>query len=259
MQANNKLRARALLFGINYHDTLHAKLNGCVNDANNMAKFLETQFNMPVDVYTDDSNYDDTTCVGITRNLYELALKSHTENLDLVWIHYSGHGSYITDTTNDEKDGCDECLVPVDFEKCGMITDDQISRIFKYFNPRTRVIAVFDCCHSGTIADVKYSWETEKKVTIENILCNIPGKIMTLSGCMDNQTSADAYNVMGDNKYVGALTSCLLMVFKETPAASKDAFQLLAAVRAKLKQRGFVQIPKLCSTYNMARDRMFLP
>lgn len=253
------MKGRALLFGLNYDNSPDAKLNGCINDVANIAKYLNKTINIPVKVCTDDVDKDATSALGIVRNLYELALQSYSENLDFVWIHYSGHGSYIVDKTRDEKDGKDECLVPNDFATAGLIQDDLLNSIFKYFNPKTRVVCIFDCCHSGTIGDVKYSWEGPTKCAVENILCTVPAKIITLSGCLDTQTSADAFNVMGDSKYVGAMTSCLLMVLNEQPQIKNDIFQMVSALRTKLKQSGFSQVPKLCSTYNLARDKQFIP
>lgn len=252
-------KGKAVLFGLNYSATPNAKLNGCINDVTNMSKYLKSKMNIPCTIFTDESNPQDTTGQGMIRRLYELAVQSFSENLDFVWIHYSGHGTYIIDKNGDEKDGQDECLVPSDFSTKGLISDDIIQSIFRHFNPKTRVICVFDCCHSGTIGDVKYNWEGPRKCTIENITCSAPAKIITLSGCTDTQTSADAFNVMGDKQFTGAMTSCLLAVFNENQMAVKDVFQVLTLLRNKLKEKGFSQFPKLCSTHNLARDPKFLP
>jgi hypothetical protein len=251
----SKVNARALLFGLNYPNTSSA-LNGCINDVKNVSKYLKSKFNIPIDMYTDDILPLETSYTGIIQNLYELGFKTYTENLDFVWIHYSGHGSYVDDKNKDEKDGYDECLVPTDYDTRGLITDDVISRIFQMYNPKTKIIAIFDCCHSGTIADMKYNWVDDKTCTVENILCNLPNKIITLSGCMDNQTSADAYNVMGDFQYVGALSACLLMTLKED--STNDVFEIFKKLQKSIKDKKFTQIPRLCSTYNLARDRQFV-
>ena len=47
-----------------------------------------------------------------------------------VWIHYSGHGSHIKDMDGDEEDGFDEVLVPLDYDKNGVISDDFINKYF---------------------------------------------------------------------------------------------------------------------------------
>lgn len=252
-------KGKALLFGLNYLQSEEGRLNGCINDVTNMAQYLRTQLRIPCDVYTDDKSPQDTTLLGMTTRLYELALQSWSEYLDFVWIHYSGHGSYVADNSRDELDGQDECLVPTDYAKNGVLLDDTLNNILKQFNPKTKVICIFDCCHSGTIADVKYHWETDTRVNVENIQCQVKPKVITLSGCQDTQTSADAYNVRGDNQYTGAMTSCLLTALSESSECRTDIFRLLTRLRALLKEKKFTQVPKLCSTYNLTRDRSFLP
>jgi hypothetical protein len=196
----------------------------------------------------------------MVQSLYELALQSHAESLDFVWIHYSGHGSYMADRSGDERDGRDECLVPSDYATAGLIPDDYLNTLMRYFNPRTRVLFVCDACHSGTMVDAAFSWNSATgRKSVENMRCGITAKVLTLSGCLDNQTSADAFNVMSDGKYSGALTGCLLLALKESPGLTEDTFKLHASLTTKLKERGFPQKPLLCSTYDLVRDKQFLP
>jgi hypothetical protein len=253
------VKGKGLLFGLNYQHCSSGKLNGCINDVLNISEFLNSTYGFQVDIYTDDVNLHETSGMGIMRKLYELALETYRDDLEFVWIHYSGHGSYIKDESNDEQDGNDECLVPSDYQTTGLIPDDFICSLFTYFNPKTRVVFVFDCCHSGTIGDVKYSWEGFEQVSIENMQCSIPAKIITLSGCLDNQTSADAFNVLGDNKYVGALTACLLSILKDSPELKNDVFGIVSRLRLLLQEKQFSQVPKLCSTYDLYKDKVFIP
>lgn len=246
-------KARALLFGLNYAHAPSATLNGCINDVTNMASYLQQAIpGLACETVTDNVNLKDTSAQGITRKLYELALKSYSENLEMVWIHYSGHGSYVRDRSGDEADGRDECLVPSDFQTAGLIPDDAIQSLLRNFNPNTRVVCIFDCCHSATIGDIRFCWESSTKTSTENARCSVKAKVITISGCRDDQTSADAFNVLSDSKFSGALTSCLLMALKADPELRKDVFKLVNAVRAQLIQRQFDQYPKLCSSYDLA-------
>jgi metacaspase-1 len=253
------MRSRALLFGLNYAHVPDAKLSGCINDVRAMATHLKGIGFAAVDVVSDDIDLSGTSAQGIVQRLYDLAVKSFSEDLELVYIHYSGHGTYVLDKNSDEADGRDECLVPSDFKTAGVVPDDMLCSLFAAFKPSTRVVCVFDSCHSGTIGDMLYSWEAPRKVVVENIMCDVKARVVTLSGCMDYQTSADAFGLLGDGKAIGALTACLLLALRENPGVAKDAFALLASVRAKLQERGFQQGPKLCSTHNIARDPVFLP
>lgn len=252
-------KARAVLFGLNYQGTPN-ELYGCINDVLNMSNYLSKNGFLCKVCRDDIDPKGDCKFSGILRNLYEIILSSHTEKLDLILIHFSGHGTSVEDKNFDERDGRDECLVPSDFQSSGVITDDILNKIISYVRVETRVIFVNDCCHSGTMIDVKYSWETERKVAVENILCNIKSKVITLSGCNDDQTASDAYNVDGSsNTYTGALTSCLIFVLESVKSSKSDVFQLIYNLRLELKKRGFSQKPKLCSTYNITKNRAFLP
>ena len=251
------LKARALLFGLNYTGSGN-DLQGCINDVINMSTYLAS-FNIPCKVCTDDNKNPDTTATGMLKNLYELAIQTHKDDLDFVYIHYSGHGTSVIDTSNDEKDGRDEALVPSDFATAGVVIDDVIESLMNNFNPKTRVVFVFDCCHSGTIGDVKYRWVNETKCSVENILCNVQARVITLSGCRDDQTSADASGVYGDDKFTGAMTSCLINVLKRRPDLKADAFKLAQALRRELNSKGFSQFPQLCSTHNLAKDKVLFP
>lgn len=256
------MRSKALLFGLNYSQckTIN-KLNGCINDVNDMKIFLEEKHNIHCDVYTDDhedvtDNYS-TTKNGILERLNELALSSHSDVLDFVFIHYSGHGSYVRDRNFDERDGKDECIIPTDCETNGYILDDDISKILSKFNVNTKIVCVFDCCHSATICDVKYSWDNTTKRRIENYSSRIKSKILTISGCLDEQTSADAY-ISDTNKYAGALTNSILSLLKSDNELNNDVFKLVENLGITLKQQGFEQVPKLCSTYDLTFDKRFI-
>lgn len=251
------MKCRGILFGLNYSTAApDIKLLGSINDVKSMSAYLETTFKMPLDIYTDEVDTKNTTRMAMIQHLYEFALKSYSEDLDFAWIHYSGHGSYVRDLSGDERDGADECLVPSDFTTAGLLPDNIIESLFRNFNPKTRVICVFDCCHSGTVGDVLYSWDTPRRVNVENIMCEVPAKLITLSASMDNQTAVEA---ILNNEYHGAMTACLLLVLAEPWARTADIFKILEAVKAKLKVAKIYQNPRLCSTYNLAKDPRFLP
>jgi hypothetical protein len=76
---------------------------------------------------------------------------------DVVFVHYSGHGGRVKDTSGDEADGFDETLIPVDFKRTGQILDDDVFKILVKPMPRdVNVTVLMDCCHSGTALDLPY-------------------------------------------------------------------------------------------------------
>lgn len=246
---NDKIMSKAVLFGINYiHSPQSVQLRGCINDVHNMAQYLSnTEMYDVVKVYTDEKNEYRTRANSIINTMYKLAIDSHRYKLKKVWIHFSGHGCRIWDKNNDETDRRDECIMPSDYQRSGLITDDLIKRVLRYFNKDTKVTCVFDCCHSGTVCDLKYIYKgtirtpyhTSKKSKCQANICSI-------SGCMDHQTSADAYNVQGIYQFSGAMTSCLLLALKE----DKRIFNTIDRLRDILRQKGFHnQYPLLSSSF----------
>lgn len=240
--------AAAVLFGLNYADSPALRLDGCVRDAKQMAKLLTKTLNFACTLCVDDAS---TTAAAMVRELYALGERSHTEDLELAWIHYSGHGVGVVDTTADEGDGQDESLVPSDYDSAGPIRDDYLRSILDTFNPKTRIVCVFDCCHSGTMCDVKYSWVAGKK-QIESASPNGDRQLITLSACQDNEIAEDT----GKN---GAMTACLLVALKKRPALLQNAFELAEQVASRLNAKGFKQTVKLCSSYDLTETPSLLP
>lgn len=88
---------------------------------------------------------------------------------DNLFMHYSGHGGSMRDDDNDEEDGMDETLVPVDYQSKGQIRDDDLfDLLVSRVPPDCNLTVVMDCCHSGTILDLPYSLKVDG-ATIEAV------------------------------------------------------------------------------------------
>lgn len=263
MSAELRSKAKGLLFGLNYVRPKDAETNmtlgGCVRDAQNMAEFLRGSMGIPCEVCTDGP---DTTKAGLVRKLTDLAAQCQKEQLRFVWIHYSGHGVSMRDMNGDETDRRDEAIVPTDWDTEGVLLDDHISSLLKRFPAFTKIVVVFDCCHSGTIGDLMYSYEGNR-MSVENRAGNTAARIMTLSGCLDSQTAEEDVDGVdansGDPLMVGAMTKRLLQILRSKPAARTSAAILVSSLRADLKTAGFPQIPKLCSSYDLRLDATLIP
>ena len=92
----------ALLIGMNYPETTY-KLSGCVNDINTIEKLLIEKFNFKNIVKLHDSSSILPTKVNILLQLKLLLTQSNSG--DVLFFHYSGHGSQIKDINGDETDG----------------------------------------------------------------------------------------------------------------------------------------------------------
>jgi hypothetical protein len=238
-------KSAAVLFGINYYRTPGALLRGCINDVNNMAKHLKGKYDK-ITVHTDQIHDFTTSAKSIIRSLQSMARDSHRYQLEKVWIHFSGHGCYIPDDDGDEIDGQDECICPSDFRLSGVITDDTIKTILRNFYSNTRITCIFDCCHSGSICDLKYLYDIERSTSIPtSSYAPCSPKVFLISGCMDNQTSADAYNVRGKREFSGAMTSCLLLLLED----ENDLVTAYKKLTTLIKEKRFSQSPQLTSSF----------
>lgn len=137
----------ALLIGINDYQAV-PDLRGAVNDIEGMRLVLTTRLGFaPEEIrsVTDAA----ATRAGILAALEDLVARAGPE--DVVYLHYSGHGSQVKDVSGDEPDGLDETLIPHDGRTPDVpdITDDEIDELLARLRAKSAVI-VLDSCHSGT-------------------------------------------------------------------------------------------------------------
>lgn len=244
----------ALLIGINYNGS-RSQLNGCINDVTNVKKLLIEEYgyiNDNINMMTDNTNVKPTRD-NIIMALLDICLAINEKDVDEIWIHYSGHGSHVKDYDGDELDRRDEVLVPLDYEENGFVTDDLIKYILTKIKKECKCVIVFDCCHSGTMADLPYNYYDGKESLNTKNSGLIP-KVIMLSGCRDKQTSADAKI---DGKWAGALTHCLLDTLKKHNYSAK-CFDLLNDVRSQLKKEDYDQYPILSCSTNLTPNDMFV-
>jgi len=145
------MRKLALLIGINYTGSNMA-LRGCINDVKSIKEKLVENFGYEdtnIVTLTDDTHIKPTGN-NIVMQLYEMVIKANN-NSDIkeLWFSYSGHGTAIVDSNSDEDDGKDECLVPLDYARSGVVTDDLLHHIISMLNADKKMTCVIDACHSG--------------------------------------------------------------------------------------------------------------
>lgn len=139
---------RALLIGVNEYAIAGADLRGCVNDVHNVAGaltdlygFADSDITMLVD--------GAATKAAMTRAMAGLVDSARPG--DVLYLHYSGHGSNVPDTNGDETtDHRDEILCPHDLDWSDPLTDDWLRTTFDRLDPGASLTVVMDCCHSGS-------------------------------------------------------------------------------------------------------------
>jgi hypothetical protein len=243
---------KALTIGINYTNTSN-ELYGCIEDIINMTTILTTYYGYDKENIVqlrDDSKRQELqpTAANIVSNLQKLVNESG--GLNELWIHYSGHGSQIRDRNGDEQDRLDEVIVPIDYQRAGFIPDDMIFDIIK--NVKCRTILIFDSCHSGSLCDLKWSFEFNGSGFIKTMNTNkdiVNPFIYCFSGCKDPQTSADSFS----DEYkrpMGAFTNALLFCLKQNNY-DVSILKLYAEISSYLAKNNYTQKPVLsCSSVN---------
>jgi hypothetical protein len=230
---NNK---KALLIGINYIGTDN-ELNGCINDVNCInARIINNGFKN-VNIMTDITDIKPTK-TNILNALKNLLINS--QEGDLLFLLYSGHGSYTLDINNNELTGYDQVIIPCDLK---FILDDELKQIIQTnLKKNVTLFAMFDSCFSGSVLDLKYQYldslnydnYTENNKELETL-----GNVFMISGCTDCQTSADS---VFNNKLNGAMTWALLESLNQN--SNFTWRELVKNMRQNLKSLGYSQIPQ---------------
>lgn len=239
---------KALLIGINYLRDPNNQLYGCINDAIQLRNYLIDVLGYKEENITllrDDMPDLLPTGKRIITELVKLINESY--NCSELFFHFSGHGTNIVDSNGDEADGRDECLVPSDYRN-GIITDDLLFEIIK--GVKCRLILLMDCCHSGSVLDLKnaYAYDyTKKDVVIEQHSrkeINNPNIIM-FSGCRDNEYSMDSYF----DKYnmpMGVLTNSIIEVMRNNKIRPLGVYDFYCQLCECIKSKNYPQ-RSLCS------------
>jgi len=246
------LPKRALLIGIDYLNSIDNRLNGCIDDVVNMQEILISQFQYAQNNITtlrDDSS--DPTLMPTGANIVAQLkhIFAYSSNFSEIWIHYSGHGSRTQVANSVDHSGYNEFLVPCDYKMGGtFIFDHDLYDFVK--TAKCRVFLLFDCCYSGTMCDLQWSFEYQygnyfsRTMKNENAIEN--EQIYMFSGCKDRETSADVFDA-SLNEWVGAFTEVFLLSLKKSNY-NTNLFRLYHDICVNMKNRGFVQKPIFSSS-----------
>ncbi|PBK65046.1 hypothetical protein ARMSODRAFT_978727 [Armillaria solidipes] len=139
---------------------------------------------------------------------------------DSLFLHYSGHGDWVPDQNGDEVDGKDEDIIC--YDSCPFIDDDIRKTLVDPLPAGCQLMALFDSCHSGTILDLPYIYDshgrpqrecalsvTDPLASVASILCSM----ICWSGATDDQNCADT--LQG-----GFMTQAFIKSLEEKPKRS---------------------------------------
>jgi len=142
-------RRKALLIGINYIGSQH-QLQGCIDDVANMSEFLVSR-GYPKQpgsmVQLTDSYYNppNSPYYPSGHNILAAMAWLVSEPGCMCFLHYSGHGGQVP---GDRETGFNDTIVPVDFERNGMIDSGTLHKhLVSALPPNSTLVILFDCCH----------------------------------------------------------------------------------------------------------------
>ncbi|XP_059648054.1 metacaspase-3-like [Cornus florida] len=222
-----KGRKRAVLCGLSYYGTPNI-LKGSANNINYMRYFLIQKMGFPCEsifVLTEDET--NPSRIPTIRNM-RVALHWLIQGCqpgDSLVFYYCGHGSRVHDLDNDERDGFDEALCPVDYRTGGKLLDDEINdTIVKPLPRKAKLHAIIDTCYSGTCLDLPfvckingeqhYKWEDHHSQHAYKGTSG--GKAYCFSACDDHQNAADTTDFTG-NTAIGAFTQSFIDTLETQP------------------------------------------
>lgn len=258
---------RALCVGINTfaHLPMASWLNGCVNDAADMADMLVGRgFSRDDITILTDQN---ATKAAVMEALTMLVKEATTG--DQVVFTFSSHGTQVPDTNGDEADGADEAFACHDIAANGdqwdpatVIVDDELRLLFDTLAKGVVLEVFLDTCHSGsglkaedllsgrrpkflpapTLAGMRALADSSERTTFTEFARTARGaaKPVLFGGCRADQTSADA---TFDHRPNGAFTYYLLKALQADPTATRSA--ILKALTTSLRDGEFSQRPTL--------------
>ncbi|KAJ8754809.1 hypothetical protein K2173_012733 [Erythroxylum novogranatense] len=242
-------KKRALLIGVSYKKWKY-KLKGTINDVKNMRDMLIEHFSFRLQnilVLTEDETDQELTP---TKRNIQNSLEWLVEGCkagDSLVFYFSGHGLRQPDFNEDEIDGFDETILPVDFMEEGMIIDNYINSTIVW--PLTEGVtlhAIIDACHSGTMLDLLHVYNVKAKKWDDNKppsgvrKHSNGGLAISISACEDNQVALDT-TAFSRKEMGGALTCILIDLVKRHPGLTYgDLIELMHEVIDEANRNGCV-------------------
>jgi hypothetical protein len=226
---------KALLIGINEYR--QSPLRGCVNDVHRIAEHIPSD--AEVEVLLDAH----ATHTGVLNGLDWLVC-GHGRKL----LHFSGHGTYLDIDGNGEQDA----FLCVDYEDGGLITLNDLHRIFDHLSAASELVVLADCCHSGSLSRdtytrprfIPFSPRMQDDIvscrSLEMVRRQPVPRVAIMASCLANQTAADSRFPDG---FYGAFTYFVTRCLSST--INHDLAHICAQVRYDLRASGFQQTPML--------------
>jgi hypothetical protein len=264
LKETDTMTKTALCIGINDYPGTGSDLAGCVNDANDWAAELARRGFAVTKMF--DAQATKAAMIAAFR-----ALIGGAADGDTLVVTYSGHGTWVPDSSGDEPDGRDEALCPHDITAAGPLLDDDIRGLFAARGAGVRILLISDSCHSGSVTrgredDLDPGGPRARFLPLEawmskdelpRVGAETPrlvsglrrsGGDLLLAGCKDTEYS---YDTSFQGRPNGAFTYYALKTLRERRPANFDAW--FNAVREYLPSSRLPQTPQILGTATARR------
>ncbi|KAK1386730.1 Metacaspase-9 [Heracleum sosnowskyi] len=149
--AKGNMKRMAVLVGCNYPDSPN-ELHGCINDVLSMQKTLVTRFRFDPNDIKLLTDAPGSAVLPTGENIKKALGKMIDEAAagDVLFFHYSGHGTRIPSVKPRHPFRKDEAIVPCDFN---LITDIDFRELVNRLPEGASFTIISDSCHSGGLID----------------------------------------------------------------------------------------------------------
>ncbi|KAH9178300.1 peptidase C14 [Lactarius sanguifluus] len=184
---------------------------------------------------------------------------------DSLFFYFSGHATQVKDTNGDEPDGFDECMCTMDFtgngqfpispSTPGIIVDDDMHDIMvSPLPPGCRLTAVLDCCHSGTLLDLPFIYDSRGRPKQNDPIVvqrkSSQADVISLSACKDSERAFEA-------REGGALRRAFIENMT-SPGSRRTYYEITRNLRAYMNANDFRQRPQLSSCRPIDVNKPFI-
>lgn len=210
---------KSLLVGVNYLKSNKYRLSSPINDVKIMKDFLINYCNSKDDdilILSDSPHYKEAASFfNIIKHIKLLAKELTSE--DFLFMYFSGHGTSMHDGSVSQKKK-DEVFLPQDWQ-ISYISHDLFNSLLKLFN--CRICLMFDCCNTGTVCNLKYSYNIKDLTCTDYIKNNDKDltDIVCISSTGENSNTFEKFinrNAINtdENKFYGEFTIFFLHILK---------------------------------------------
>ncbi len=259
---------KALCIGINDYPGTQNDLSGCVNDANDWSAELVTRGYSVTNLLNAQASR-----AAMLKAMSDMILGARAG--ETVVFTYSGHGTWVPDSSGDEPDGRDEALCPADITTAGPLVDDEIRQMFARRAAEVRILLISDSCHSGSVTRgieedldpgmprVRFmppqDWMHQSELPTSPMRPRAligglrkSGGDLLLAGCMDSEYS---YDTSFQGRPNGAFTYYALKALRSTRPSTYDAW--FKAIGLYLPNSRLPQHPQILGSATARRFRVF--